>query len=191
MSPSPDDEQASQTGSEDAPSHKCKPDQEIAPSPCKYAPHALFWGIALVGTALDLITKPLVFSYLEAQEAHTLTIVPGLLNFTMHTNTGGPFSIFRGNAGWLAAITAVELVVILYLYWSFARKGQRSILAALGMVTAGALGNFYDRMTLGHVRDFVQVWIGNWPYPTFNVADSLICIGVGLIVISLLRQPKN
>lgn len=188
MSPSPSNEQIPQPGSEDNPSQKCKPQQEIEHTPCKYAPHALFWSIAVAGTALDLITKSIVFSYLEAGKADTFSIIPGLLNLTMHTNTGGPFSILRGNAGWLAAITAVELIVIFYLYLSFARKGQRLLVAALGIVTAGAVGNFYDRMTLGHVRDFVQVWIGNWPYPTFNVADSLICVGAGLIVISLLRK---
>jgi len=85
----------------------------------------------------------------------------------------------------------VAMGVIGYLYLSFTKTEQWLLVCALGLVAGGAVGNFVDRVTLGHVRDFIKVWIGSWPYPTFNVADSLLCVGAGLIVISLFRSGRT
>lgn len=180
-------EQVGESTGEDRPQQTLEPAETHA---CCRSGHLLFWGIVVAGAATDLISKPLVFSWLKSQLTHKLVLIPGLLNFTMDTNTGGPFSIFSGNAPWLAALTVVAFAVIIYLYLSFAKSGQMLLVAALGLVGAGALGNFVDRVTLGHVRDFIQVWIGSWPYPTFNAADMMLCTGAGLIALSLLRGPR-
>ena len=171
--------------------------QEDLPARCKLHPehgrlkgHVLFWAILISGLLLDLLSKSLVFSGLEKLPSKMRVLIPGLLNFTMDINTGGPFSIFSGNPRWLALATVAALVIIGYLYVSSVRTREWMMVIALGMVAAGAFGNLFDRLHFGHVRDFIQVWIGNWPYPTFNIADILICAGAGLIFIALIRSGQ-
>ena len=153
--------------------------------------HVVFWSILVVGAVLDLVSKTAVFAAIGQAKDASIVLVRGFVQFVADTNTGGPFSIFRDNPGWLALATLVALAVIGYLYLASVKERQRLMLVALAMISGGAVGNLFDRLYFGYVRDFVQVWIVDWPYPTFNLADALICTGAGLIFIALVRSGRS
>ena len=166
----------------------------------------LFWPIAVAGAALDLWSKWAVFKWLptltpdryivingKTVPEFRYTLIDGFLHFIMRENDGAAFSLFRGWTFMLVGISAVALGVVICVF--FMRKiHSRLMLFALGCMTGGIIGNLYDRaFNDGRVRDFIDVLIPviDYPWPTFNVADSMLCIGVGLLIISNLRAPKE
>ncbi len=152
---------------------------------------AYFWGIAALVAAADLLTKHLVFRRLPEGQSAPVVVVSGFLRLVHSENRGGVFGLGQGNAAWLIFGVAAGALVIWFAY----SKGGRSILVqgALGLVLAGAVGNVFDRLVFGHVRDFIDVCY--WPgkhWPAFNVADSAICIGAGCLAIyALFFAPKT
>jgi signal peptidase II len=106
-------------------------------------------------------------------------------------NDGAAFSIFAGKAYILTAISVVALLVVFGVFL-FSGTQYRLIHVALGFFTGGICGNLHDRIfNDGLVRDFVDVYIGNKHWPTFNVADSLLCVGVGLLIISTFLTEQS
>jgi len=142
-----------------------------------------FWSLLVVGLALDLWTKRVVFDWLEHRGS--VSIINGFLQFVRALNNGAAFGIMAGKHYLLAAVSVVALIGI-FAVFLFSRSRQRLVHIALGLFAAGVCGNLYDRIFNGGlVRDFVDVvyWPGKH-WPAFNVADSLLCIGVGLLFIS-------
>lgn len=123
-----------------------------------------------------------------------ITVIPGLLNFAYATNTGVAFSMLddHGDAGrWgLSAVALFAGVLVLYFFWRTPRTDDR-VLGALALLLAGIAGNVTDRMRLGYVIDFIDVQFGSWHYPTFNVADTAIVIGAGLLVIDMFLVKRE
>ena len=165
----------------------------------------LFWPIAVAGAALDLWSKWAVFNWLptltpyryviidgEAISEYRYVLIEGFLGFILRQNDGAAFSLFRGWTFMLVGISVVALGVVIYIF--FSRKiHSRLMLFALGCMTGGIVGNLYDRVfNEGRVRDFIDVLIPviDYPWPTFNIADSMLCIGVGLLIIANLRTSK-
>jgi signal peptidase II len=153
--------------------------------------HLLFWPIAVGGAAFDLWSKAAVFKWLPTVPGETYTIIDGYVNFILRENAGAAFSILHGQRWFLTGISAAAFLVVLGIFL-FGSIRRRIMQVALACVLGGIVGNFYDRAFLnGHVRDFIDVLIPviryNWP--TFNVADSLLCIGVGLLIIANLTAP--
>ena len=145
----------------------------------------IFWSLVAVGRALDLWSKKAVFSYLQRQQSDTISIVDGFLQLVARVNKGAAFGIAAGQTRLLIVISVVALVVIFAIFL-FSRTQQRLVHIALGLFTAGVCGNLYDRIFHnGLVRDFIDVvyWPGKH-WPAFNAADSMLCIGVGLLIIS-------
>ena len=131
--------------------------------------------------AADLATKAWVsatFRYGESVE-----LAP-FLNFVLVHNDGAAFSFLAGAGGWQRwFFTAVAVVISAVIVWMLRKPGNGRLLSlALSLVLGGAIGNLYDRVTLGHVVDFVQVHAGGHYFPAFNVADSAITVGVVLLV---------
>jgi signal peptidase II len=149
--------------------------------------------------ASDLVSKAWVFDTLMARPDHVIDLIPGILRLSLSTNPGIVFGIHAPRELVMAA-TAAAMVVVMYL---FAGSSRRSwpLHMALGMVLAGAVGNAYDRLfsfvhlpgraegAVGQVRDFIDVYAVN--YPVFNVADILLVVGVGIILISLSGMKKK
>ena len=148
--------------------------------------HLLFWLVLTGGLSADLLSKHFVFRFLSVRTSGTYDVCPGVFMLSRHYNTGGPFSIFRGQNSLLIAFTAVALTVIFYLYVTTASRGRRLGLISLSMIAAGALGNVVDRLGAGQVRDFLNFYIIR--YPVFNVADVLITVGAVLLIIEFLRR---
>ena len=145
--------------------------------------------IAVVsGVIVDIISKWVVFSKLD--EFGKLILIPGLLNIVRSTNEGVVFGLFPGKTIAFIVFSAIAIVVILFIYI----KSDKTIFIsnlALGLVMAGAIGNLWDRIWFRCVRDFIDLHIGNkYHWPTFNVADSLICVGVFMLVITSFSAPK-
>lgn len=162
---------------------------------------ACFGLTMILGLVADLWTKDYAFDHLahyrgpmvSGSEVHPF--IPGWLEFTVTTNHGAVFGL---GAGQRFLFISVSLAAILFLVYLFANSGnQRLYQVILGMLLAGVLGNLYDRIVFGYVRDMIHA-LPRWPrlFPwIFNVADVLLCTGVGLMVIySLLhsgREPQN
>jgi signal peptidase II len=132
---------------------------------------------------LDIGSKSAVFAWLSQTQDYSFSLIDGFLQFILRENSGAAFSAFQGWTKFLIIISCVAMVVVIGIF--FSRKiTSKTALFALGFITAGIIGNLHDRLfNDGRVRDFIDVYVGNYHWPTFNVADSLLCIGVGLLVI--------
>lgn len=150
--------------------------------------HLLFWSMMAGGLALDLWTKKAIFDWLKPYE--TYPIIDGFIRLIIAVNDGAAFNLFAGKPFFLAAISFIAMAGILVVFL-FSGGMNKLVHIALGLFAAGVCGNLYDRIFKeGSVRDFIDVYRGNYHWPTFNVADSLLCIGVGLLVISTLFTEK-
>ena len=122
------------------------------------------------------------------------SVISGFLNFAYAQNTGVAFSMLddHGDAGrWgLSVVAFVAAALVLYFFWRTPRTDDR-IMGALALLLAGIAGNVTDRMRLGFVVDFIDVQFGGWHYPTFNIADSAICIGVGLLILDMFLSKRH
>ena len=146
--------------------------------------------IAVVsGVIADIVSKWVVFFKLD--EFGKLIAIPGLLNIVRSKNAGVVFGLFPGKTIAFIVFSAIAIVVILFIYI----KSDKAIFIsnlALGLVLAGAIGNLWDRIWFRCVRDFIDLHIGDkYHWPTFNVADSLICVGVFMLVITSFSAPKH
>ena len=143
-------------------------------------PVALFSVASAVVLVSDLLSKKLAFSRLDP--AAPLPVIPGLLNLRISRNMGAVFGIGQGLTWLFIIFTILACAVIVWTVWTYGRS-SRVLTCALGLVFGGALGNLWDRIIYGYVRDFIDLYVGRYHWPTFNVADSAICIGAALIVI--------
>jgi signal peptidase II len=142
-----------------------------------------FFALAIVGQNLDLITK-------EAAEQHvrgagTQEFVPGLIQFEWTENKGIVFGI---GPEWskvflVVSVLAAPLIVMIFLS---VKQPRWITTVSLGLILAGTLGNMFDRLTVGAVRDFIKVHESLFSFPLFNLADSFICVGVFLMVLDIL-----
>ena len=143
--------------------------------------YRLLWLIAISLLVLDQVTKMLITeklpfnTYTEAEGA--ITVIPDFFYLVHVGNTGAAWSIMRGKSVLLAVLAAATLVGI--YFWRHA-LGLRDRLAQIcfGLLCGGIAGNLIDRVRYKHVIDFIDLHFGSYVYPTFNVADSGICIGV-------------
>lgn len=146
--------------------------------------HLIFWCLAIGGLLLDLWTKKAVFGWLGQQPSGNVSVIDGFVRFIIAVNDGAAFSTFAGKPYILMAISIAALIVVIGVFL-FSGTRYRSIHIALGLFTGGICGNLYDRIfNDGLVRDFIDIYIGEKHWPTFNAADSLLCIGVVLLIIS-------
>ena len=143
----------------------------------------IFFSITIGGITLDLWSKSAIFARLE--DGETLPIIDGIVQFIKTTNLGAAFGIAHGQRALLVSVSAIALLVILGIFF-FGKIRDTSMTVILAMLVAGVTGNLYDRIfNNGQVRDFIDVvyWPGKH-WPAFNVADSLLCIAVGLLIIT-------
>jgi signal peptidase II len=139
--------------------------------------------IAVLVIALDQLTKQVVLRFLGyAQEK---VVIEGFFKFVHWGNTGAAWSLFRGNNELLAG---VALIALLVLFLSRHHFDSRTLLSqiAFGLIFGGIVGNLIDRLLVGHVIDFIYFYIqlrggSEIGFPAFNIADSAICTGVGLV----------
>lgn len=149
-----------------------------------------FFLTALFVIALDQVTKILILRNIE--QGHSIEIIPGLFNLVLAYNLGAAFGMLADLQDGvrqlvLAGTTFLALMVVFY-FLLFEYAGSRVGRIALAMIFGGALGNIIDRIRLGMVVDFLDLYVGERHWPAFNVADSSICIAVFLL---LFQRPRR
>ncbi len=143
---------------------------------------AKWLGLSVVVIALDQLTKYLAESGLVYGEP--LAVFPSF-NLTLLYNRGAAFSFLSDAAGWQRwfFVTVSFSASLFLIYWLRKLGSEQRLLAlALSLVLGGAVGNLVDRLLLGQVVDFIQLYYGNFYWPAFNVADSAISVGAVLLV---------
>ncbi|MFN5542386.1 MAG: signal peptidase II [Betaproteobacteria bacterium] len=146
--------------------------------------------ISVVVVAVDLSTKyyfDTTFTYGETR------YVTPFFNWVLVYNPGAAFSFLANAGGWQREFfIVVTLVITSGLLWLLKSNEYNRLLGgAISLIIGGALGNLFDRVVHGHVIDFIQLHVAGYYWPAFNVADSAICIGAGLLVWDAIRQPNG
>lgn len=151
--------------------------------------------IAFLVLLLDRITKRVVAAHILLNDSRT--VIPGFFRITHVENRGAAFGLFAESPGqWkiamLVLFSVVALIVVSALLW----KNSHSLTSTgvgLSLILGGALGNLWDRLLNGRVVDFLLFYIGHYQWPAFNVADSAIVCGAGLLVIEILfaKTPEE
>jgi len=137
--------------------------------------------LAAAIVVIDQITKYVI---VQKFVLHETLYVTSFFNLVRVHNTGAAFSMFADAGGWQRFFfIAVAVAASVWVVWLLRRHPQQTLFClALGMILGGAIGNLIDRVWLGSVVDFVQVHYGGWYFPAFNVADSAITCGAGLMI---------
>jgi signal peptidase II len=170
-------------------------------------PVRTFWLVAVAVFVLDQLTKSAVrvlWSAAASQlpidavferiitpvyvQGESVPVLGNALRLTHVRNTGAAFGLFPGYQP-LFILTSLVVLLVVAVYWHRARPTAAPVVIALALVSSGALGNLVDRAILGKVTDFVDV--APIDFPVFNVADSAIFIGVGILVVWLLFGPQE
>ena len=143
--------------------------------------------LSVLVIVLDLATKAIVSHYLVLHQP--VPVFSGF-NWTLMHNTGAAFSFLSDAAGWQRWFFMVISIVVsvgIVIWMKRLQSEQVWLGVALALIVGGALGNVWDRITLGYVVDFIQVYYDKWSWPAFNIADSAISVGAVMLVIDSLR----
>jgi len=148
--------------------------------------------VALFVLALDQFTKFLVLRWLDFAEE--VVVVEGFFKFVHWGNTGAAWSLFSDNNKLLAVVSVAALILLFMVRRHFDMRTPASKIA-LGLLFGGIMGNLVDRLARQHVIDFLRFYIfqrggGEVGFPAFNVADSAICVGVGLMFVLSWRNDE-
>ena len=148
----------------------------------------LYWFLfAVVVFVIDIASKFWILNHFFLYES--VNLLP-FFSITYVHNIGAAFSIFEGQRWILATVAFVVSVVIIYMLYRNNRQ-QKLENISLALILGGALGNLFDRLYHGFVVDFLDVNFGDWHYPTFNIADCAICLGIGLFILGNYAKPKK
>jgi signal peptidase II len=148
-------------------------------------PRPLFYLTLILAIILDQVTK--AWAMASLRPVGSVALIPGCFNLTYVRNTGIAFGMFPGQ-GLLVALFIIALGLVAFYYarslnWT---SWEPNVIG--GALGGGALGNLIDRLRQGYVVDFFDAYLGPHHWPVFNVADSLICLAVGWIVVRQIRS---
>lgn len=150
------------------------------------------YSVALLVLLADQATKAWVLRAHWHWPEDDLVLIPNFFSLSFNVNTGGAFGILPHGTLLLALAAAIAAVAIVSYTLRAAMPLPKLLGTALALPLGGAVGNLLDRVRLGHVVDFLALYAGpdrHWQFPIFNVADTAICIGVGLLALYYGRQP--
>lgn len=156
-----------------------------------------FIWIAFTAMIVDQITKLLVVAYFHpdvqwmngygpvvVSARAPIVLIPDCFQFWFRINTGAAFSSLPGKTSFLTLISIVISIGVALWAW-YLKPGEQGLRLSLGLILGGAVGNLIDRLRLGYVIDFIDAhWRDGYHYPTFNVADSAICVGIFLLFVA-------
>jgi signal peptidase II len=144
--------------------------------------------IAFLIVVLDRLAKWAIAAKIPLHDS--VQVIPGFFRLTHVQNRGAAFGLFADSpSDWkiaaLVLFSVIALIIVLALLW----KNSHSMTTTgmgLALILGGAVGNLWDRLVSGHVTDFLLFYVGSYQWPAFNVADSAIVLGAGLLVIEIL-----
>jgi signal peptidase II len=143
--------------------------------------------------SLDQWTKSLIVHRLLLYQK--IEVIQGFFNIIHVRNTGGAFGIFGGERGGLGSIlfvlvSVIAIGVIVFLFVKI-REDEKTLALSFSLILSGAIGNLIDRLRYGEVIDFLDFYLSSTHWPAFNIADSAICIGIGLMALELLKHDHK
>ncbi len=147
----------------------------------------LFASVVTVGIVLDQLTKLLAVRHLKPIVSFPLW--RGVLHLTYVENRGAAFGMLADSRWVFMGVSTAALSALLVYFFFFAKRYTYLGTVALGMIVSGGIGNMIDRTALGYVVDFIDFTLIN--FAVFNFADSLVCVGAGLLVLAILAEPKK
>ncbi|HEY2969941.1 MAG TPA: signal peptidase II [Casimicrobiaceae bacterium] len=146
-------------------------------------------GLSLAIVVADQLSKLAMITLFQPGEERVVT---GFFSLVLAFNTGAAFSFLRDVAGWPRYLfSAVAIAAGGLIVWLLRRGGDRLYCAGLALILGGAVGNLWDRLTLGHVVDFLLFHWDRWYYPAFNVADSAITVGAALLILDSFGRRRD
>lgn len=150
----------------------------------------LLWISALV-VALDQVSKFVAESLLFPHQA--VKVLP-FFEWYLTYNTGAAFSFLAAAGGWqrwFFTVTTILISIVIFFWIKKLPKSDRVTGIALSLILGGAIGNLIDRIYLGYVIDYIQVWLGSYPWPAFNIADAAISVGVVILIVGSFMGPTK
>jgi signal peptidase II len=144
------------------------------------------WGVILILAMLDQFTKILILRFIPFQES--IPVIPNFFSLTHVYNTGAAFGMLHDSNLFFVILAMVAFVALVLM-----RKHFQGGLMQTGwiLLMAGIIGNVTDRLRLGHVVDFLDFQLGSYHWPSFNVADSCICVAAALFLLSSFQSPSK
>ncbi len=134
---------------------------------------------------LDQFTK-----YLVETLRPNMVVIPGFFNLTYIKNAGAAFGIFQGKQFFLIGVSLLAIGLFLFLLLR-EREEKTGLLLALALILGGTCGNLIDRIRSGEVIDFLLFYIKQYQWPAFNIADSAISVGVGMLILVTLLESRE
>ena len=151
-----------------------------------YNPQLKWLWISLWVVIMDQVTKQIAEVQLIPHQP--VNLFP-YFDWYLTYNTGAAFSLLADAGGWqrwLFTIIAIVISIVIVQWLRNLPAGERLTALSLSLILGGAIGNLIDRILLGHVIDYIQVWLGSYPFPAFNIADAAISVGAVLLILSSL-----
>jgi signal peptidase II len=153
--------------------------------------------LSVLTVALDQLTKYIAEAELLLHKP--VAVIPGFFNFTLMYNKGAAFSFLSDAGGWQRFLFAglSTVISIFLLFWlrqiskDDEQKHNHILQIAIALILGGAIGNLIDRALTGEVVDFVQVYYSTYYFPAFNIADSAITLGAGLLILDMILETRR
>ncbi len=150
-------------------------------------------GLSALVIILDQVSKQFAEAQLLNTVNHTVAVFQGF-SFTLAYNEGAAFS-FLSNAGgwqrWFFTALSLAISIVLIVWLKRLEQNKRVLAIGLALILGGAIGNLIDRVLYGHVIDFLDVYYQHHHWPAFNVADSAITLGAGLLILDMFQDHKS
>lgn len=148
-----------------------------------------YYLITIAVFIVDFITKKIVATKMNI--ADEISVIGNFFLITSHRNRGAAFGILQEQRTFFIIITTIIVGGLIWYTYSVRKTAKATLFSGLTLVLGGALGNFIDRVRFGEVVDFFKFNFGSYTFPIFNVADSAIVVGVGLILLDTLLVARD